>query len=196
MKVGYPYKIIFLFLICLLLNCTAVIYTKVIFITNDAQFKQQVLQNKKPVLVQFSAQWCGACTNVKKLLEEIADDPIFSAVAFARVDIDQAPSLSKQNSIIGVPTFIYFENGTIKDLEIGVQNVQTFKKHVQEKLKTLFSLEHNSVQNNQQRAAYNKSLQQLLPQAQKRDELGYIQYAYMHVSTMVTNCINYYSSFF
>ncbi len=115
---------------------------QVVHIGDEDQYKQ-ALNNNQNMLVEFSADWCSVCNGIKKPFEEIANEGEFNKVAFVQVDVDKLDSVSKQNGIVGVPTFVYMENGNKKVEEIGVQNMPAFKDHLRENIRKTFSLAQN-----------------------------------------------------
>ncbi len=115
---------------------------QVIRVGNEEQYKQTI-GNHQNILVEFSADWCSVCNSIKKPFEEIANEGEFNKVAFVQVDVDKLDSVSKQNGIVGVPTFIYMENGGKKVEEIGVQNMPTFKDHLRDNIRKTFALAQN-----------------------------------------------------
>ncbi len=132
----------FLYAILLTALSCAVIEAKIIHIADENQYKQ-ALDSNKNMVVEFSADWCSVCNGIKKPYEEIADENEFQQVAFAQVDVDKLDGVSKQNGIVGVPTFVYIENGSKKVEEIGVQNMPAFKDHLRENLRKNFQLAQN-----------------------------------------------------
>jgi thioredoxin 1 len=129
------------FISFLLLFCAAV-EAKILHITDENQYKEALEQNKNMV-VEFAANWCSICNNIKKPYEELANEQEFQQVAFAQVDVDKLDDISKKNGIVGVPTFVYVENGAKKIEEIGVQNMPAFKDHLRENLRKNFTLAQN-----------------------------------------------------
>ena len=117
--------------------------TQVLQIASEDQYDSEVLNSGKPVLVQFEAEWCGVCKGIKNSFEEISSEPEFSAITFARVNIDQHKALSQKNGIVGVPSFMYLENGNKKDQEIGIQNMKTFKETLRNNLRKVFAIAQN-----------------------------------------------------
>ena len=78
-------------------------------------FEQEVKQSDIPVLVDFSAQWCGPCRVLKPYLEGLANtaDGKYKVVM---VDIDKSPELADEYNVAGIPTVLVFKNGaTDKD---------------------------------------------------------------------------------
>ena len=128
--------------------CTALYVSpmkaKLIQIQDEDQYGQELNANPK-MIVEFSADWCSVCNGIRKPFEEIASEPEFQQVTFVQVDVDKMDSISKQNGIVGVPTFVYVENGQKKVEEIGVQNMPAFKDHLRQNLRKTFKIAQNDV---------------------------------------------------
>ena len=91
----------------------------VVNITN-ANFKEEVLESDKKVLVDFWAPWCGPCRMVSPIVEEIAAEN--SAIKVAKINIDEQPQLASQYGVMSIPTLMVFENGDIADKAVGARN--------------------------------------------------------------------------
>lgn len=72
-------------------------------------FKQEVLEAKGKVLVDFFATWCGPCRMMSPIVDQLADE--LADIKVCKVDIDQAEALATEYGVEVVPTFIVFENG-------------------------------------------------------------------------------------
>jgi len=126
--------------VLILFHCTPT-NTKIIKITDEPEFNKLVRGKNKQVIVKFSANWCGACTEVKKPFEEVSSELEFdNIITFVYIDVDQVPTLSKKYQIVDLPTFIYLENGKQKEQDIGVQDIRVFKNHLRNKLRKNFIL--------------------------------------------------------
>ena len=77
--------------------------------TEDS-FPQHVLKAKRPVVVDFWAEWCGPCKTLGAVIEEIAKD-FDGKVDVVKVNVDQASGLAEQYGIRGIPTLIFFKDG-------------------------------------------------------------------------------------
>ena len=82
---------------------------KVVHLT-DQQFQAEVLDSTTPVLVDFSAEWCGPCKALAPVIEQLADD-YSGRVKVAKLDIDNNRQSAGQYGIQSVPTMIIFQNG-------------------------------------------------------------------------------------
>jgi thioredoxin 1 len=80
-------------------------------LVTDETFDSEVLQSDKPVLVEFSAEWCQPCKTMAPLLAKFAvSHPEFKVVT---VDVDESYEVTKRYKVRGAPTFIVFKNGLV-----------------------------------------------------------------------------------
>ena len=76
----------------------------------DATFDEMVINNERPVVVDFWATWCGPCKMVAPEMEKIAAK-YDGAVDVVKVDVDANPSLSQKYGIMSIPTIAFFRPG-------------------------------------------------------------------------------------
>lgn len=88
----------------------------VITITKE-NFEKEVLQNKKTVLLDFSATWCGPCQMIAPVIHEIADE--YPEYAVCKIDVDECPELASAFSIVSIPTLITVKEGRAINKSVG-----------------------------------------------------------------------------
>lgn len=86
---------------------------------NDGNFEQVVLKADKPVVVDFSAEWCPPCRHLDPIIEKIADDYDGKAVV-ASIDVDNAQQTAMKFRVMSVPTVVFFKGGEVQDQSIGL----------------------------------------------------------------------------
>ena len=85
---------------------------------NEDSFENEVLQAEMPVLVDFSAVWCGPCKMLDPVVEELAGD-WDGQVKFVKLDVDHSPQIAMNYQVMGVPTLMLFNAGEVKERLTG-----------------------------------------------------------------------------
>jgi thioredoxin 1 len=84
----------------------------------------EVINDGKPVLVDFSAEWCGPCKAMAPVLKDVAKS-LQDKARIIKIDVDKNRGLSQKLGIRGVPTFIIYKEGKVLWRKSGMQSAQT-----------------------------------------------------------------------
>ena len=78
-----------------------------------------LINSAQPVIVDFSAEWCGPCKMMAPVLKE-TKELIGDKARIIKIDVDKNPNVATSYGVQGVPTIIIFQNGQIKWRRSGV----------------------------------------------------------------------------
>ena len=88
--------------------------------TTDATFEADVLQNDKPVLVDFWAPWCGPCRAVAPVLEELAVQHA-DKIDIVKLNTDENPLITARYNVTSLPTIAVYAGGEMVKSVIGAK---------------------------------------------------------------------------
>jgi thioredoxin 1 len=99
----------------------------------DANFKKDVLESELPVLVDFTAAWCGPCRMMAPVIDELAKE--FSGKAkIGKLDVDANPATATKYQVMSIPTVIIFNKGKVAEQFVGAMNKSALKSKIEENL--------------------------------------------------------------
>ena len=90
-----------------------------VIVLNKENFKSEVLQADKPVLVDFWATWCGPCRMMAPVVESIAEE--HPELKVGKVDVDENPELAQLFNVMSIPTLVAFKDGKLIGTAVGYQ---------------------------------------------------------------------------
>jgi len=87
----------------------------------DETFEAEVLNNDKPVLVDYWAEWCGPCKMVAPVLEAIAEEH-GDKLDIVKLNVDENPVITQKYGILNIPTLGVFKNGEVVKELVGARS--------------------------------------------------------------------------
>jgi len=96
--------------------------------TAQTTFKQDILDKKGIVFVDFFAEWCGPCKMTGPVIDQLAEER--KDIAFYKVNVDENGELASQYSIFSIPTFVIFKDGQIVSQFSGAMGKEGFEEEL------------------------------------------------------------------
>ncbi|NTV98211.1 MAG: thioredoxin [Chlorobiaceae bacterium] len=95
----------------------------------DQNFKAEILDADKVVLVDFWAAWCGPCMMLGPVIEELAGEYEGKAI-IAKLDVDDNPQTAAKYGIRSIPSMLVFKNGEVVDQMVGAMPKNMIAKKI------------------------------------------------------------------
>ncbi len=96
---------------------------------SEQTWEQEVLKSALPVMVDFWAPWCGPCRMIAPVIDELALE-YGGHVKICKLNSDENPEMGARYQVMGIPTLLFFKEGTLKDRVVGAAS----KTHLKAKL--------------------------------------------------------------
>ena len=85
---------------------------------NLNNFREEVLNSDKPVLLDFWAPWCGPCRMLSPILEEIAaENP--DTLKIGKVNVDEETELAMRFGVTSIPLLVVMKDGKVAGKALG-----------------------------------------------------------------------------
>ena len=89
-------------------------------IVNETEFNQYILQDDRPVIVEFGADWCAPCKRMRPLIQGLAEKWEGKA-RFIEINVDESSVLAMKYQVMSVPTLIILVDGVVRGRLAGLQ---------------------------------------------------------------------------
>ena len=93
---------------------------------DDFWFQSVVVEESRPVVVKFGAEWCGPCVHMEQVLDELASS-VSGQVKIVRIDIDEMPELAAHYGVSTIPRIFLFKKGHVVTSHGGFHDAQSMK---------------------------------------------------------------------
>ncbi|MBR2638382.1 MAG: thioredoxin [Bacteroidaceae bacterium] len=94
---------------------------------------KEFLASELPIVIDFSATWCGPCRQLAPVIEELAKE-YEGRIAVGKCDIEEAVDLTDEYNIRNVPTVLFIKNGQVVSKFVGSKSKADVKKYFEELL--------------------------------------------------------------
>jgi thioredoxin len=96
---------------------------------SDANFDAEVVKAETPVLVDFSAEWCGPCKKLAPVIADLARQ-YTGKLKVGHLDVETSPATAAQFGVMSVPTLIFFKRGKPADQLVGAVSRQVLEQAI------------------------------------------------------------------
>ncbi|MBO5134285.1 MAG: thioredoxin [Bacteroidaceae bacterium] len=97
-------------------------------IITDANY-EELLAEGLPMVIDFSAAWCGPCKKIAPIIEELTEE-YAGKVVIGKCDVDENDDLTAKFGIRNVPTVLFIKNGEVVDKHVGAATKSTFEEKI------------------------------------------------------------------
>lgn len=100
---------------------------------NEKNFKEEVLDSKLPVLVDFWAEWCVPCQMIAPVVKKLSEE-YEGKLKVCKLNVDDNPGIAAKYGIMSIPTLILFKDGKIIDQIVGALPEEVIEERIKKNL--------------------------------------------------------------
>ena len=102
---------------------------------NNVRELDALVQQPKPVLLDFYADWCGPCKALLPTVEKLADK-YEGDFEIRKVNVDESPELAARFQVRSIPALFFIQNGKVKEGLVGYQSEAVLEQKINDYLVT------------------------------------------------------------
>ena len=99
----------------------------------DAEFENQVINAKMPILVDYWAEWCGPCKMIAPILEEVSSE-MSDKVLIGKLNVDENSQTPPKYGIRVIPTLMLFKDGEVVGTQVGAISKNDLVKFIEDNI--------------------------------------------------------------
>ena len=96
---------------------------------SEENFEQEVMSVNKPVLIDFYADWCVPCKQMKPVIEAVAKE-VSDNVKVFKVNVDEENNLAMKYGISSIPTLVFIKNGEVIRNLVGLRDKEELIEYI------------------------------------------------------------------
>ena len=97
--------------------------------TFDGAAFRAAMEEKKTLVVDFWATWCGPCRMLAPVMEKLSDEYAGRA-EFVKIDVDENPDLAREYGIMSIPCVMVFKGGALVGKNVGFVPQSAMKEFI------------------------------------------------------------------
>jgi thioredoxin 1 len=101
----------------------------------DATFKDEVLSQELPTLVDFTADWCPPCRMLAPIIDELSEE-FEGRIKFVSLNTDENPAYPMEYDVYGLPTLLLFRSGEVAETLVGFRPKGDLKRRLEAAIAT------------------------------------------------------------
>jgi thioredoxin 1 len=96
----------------------------------DSNFKAEILDSNQVAVIDLWAPWCGPCKMMTPIVDDLSKEYEGKAIV-GKLNVDDNPNVPMEYGVRGIPTFLIFKGGELKEKVVGTQTKEALKNRIE-----------------------------------------------------------------